>query len=465
MTTLLITLSLAIAASQTAFAQVPWVAMPGAPVYSLDQWAGNVMEWSSPQTSTLWCLARERVHAGPGLAYYHDRVFRTGDSGLSWQEAPMSNWNNSTNTTPASGNYITEISAVDAQTAWILKHNINNRVSSLLRTTTGPGGFTPIINVLPAGFARIHFFNSTVGIAITTVRAGAITWPIQRTTDGGFTWVAVPNSLGATVVNTLGLHLGPKTGFASTLWQTVGTNLLRTTDMGLTWTVAPSSGAVTFEEDGLHGMSYGYDTSTVPYTPKLKRTTDGGLSWTDIAFSGQPGLTAITAVHGLPGAYISTDFRYPGASNRALVRGAVSRDYGSTWQVSYTNFLSGAIKSLMATSPTHIWAATDLAAGSPNEPMIMRYTGVALAAKNPLGAEFALGAYPNPTSATFQIEGELQGQEEVRVYDGVGRLCQQEKVSNTRRIIDLSSQPAGLYHLVLTTATGSTRSLRVSKTQ
>ena len=461
MKTLLITLSLAIAASQTAFAQVPWVAMPGAPVYSLDQWAGNVMEWSSPQTSTLWCLARERVHAGPGLAYYHDRVFRTGDSGLSWQEAPMSNWNNSTSTTPASGNYITEISAVDAQTAWILKHDINNRVSSLLRTTTGPGGFTPVINVLPARFAHIHFFNTTVGIAVTIAPAGATTWPIQRTTDGGFTWVAVPNALGATGIT----GIGAKTGFASNLWLNADKKLLRTTDMGLTWTVASSSGAVTFEEDGLHGMSYEYDTSTVPYTPKLKRTTDGGLSWTDIAFSGQPGFTAITAVHGLPGTYISTDFRYPGASNRALVRGAVSRDYGSTWQVSYTNFLSGAIKSLMATSPTHIWAATDLAVGSPNEPMIMRYTGVALAAKNPLGAEFALGAYPNPTSATVQIEGRLQGQEEVRIYDGVGRLCQQEKVSDTRRSIDLSSQSAGLYHFVLTATNGLTRSLRVAKTQ
>ena len=192
------------------------------------------------------------------------------------------------------------------------------------------------------------------------------------------------------------------------------------------------------------------------------RTTDGGLSWTEVVFTGQPGYNRVVALTGLPGTYLSTDFRYPGASNLTSGRIVISRDHGSSWQNLYTNVISGAVSRIVVVSPTEIWAGVDAPGYQLNEPMAMRFAGTLLSGRVATPA-LRVAGYPNPTTGLVELQGEMAGEEGVCVYDALGRLCQQDKVSPSRRTVDLSKQTAGIYHLVITGASGLTRHLRVSK--
>ncbi|MGY2134025.1 T9SS type A sorting domain-containing protein [Hymenobacter sp. HD11105] len=460
-------LTIASLALHSAVAQSLWVVPPGSPTYDAKYVAGEMRYLTAPQPGVLWGVGLELQSAGVGQGNYQDRVFRTADNGQSWQEAPATTWFSSSRLAPM-GIAFRDLAAIDGQTAWMLQDNVASGVQTLLHTTSGPGGFAPLAASLPVYFSTIHFFTATTGIAVGNVASGTTTWPIYRTIDSGFTWTLIPNA----PLVAGHKYIGNKQSIGPNLWLNTATSststspqmLLRTTDEGLTWTSFVSRGAVTFE-NATHGLSYFYALTTGNRVePKVIRTTDGGASWTDVAFTGRPGIAAMIAIAGAPGTYLSTDFTYPFANNNAIVRTAISYDRGANWQDVETNMQGGAIKLMHSASPNEIWAGIQRADMSlPNQPMIRRYTSSVLASRNPIKKASGLVAYPNPTTGMVYLEGEIAREEVVRVYDNVGRLCQQEKISNSTPTLDLSKLPAGLYHVLLTSATGRVGSLRVNK--
>ena len=366
-------------------------------------------------------------------------VFRTLDNGQTWETGPGG----------------TGLSVLNAQTAWLIDYDAANK-PFLKRTDSGPNGFVSVAGSLPAGISTVHFFTSATGVAVTNVSSPgtyAAAGPLYRTVDGGSTWtlVATAPPTPAGVFN----PFASEHALGNSLWlSTSNGQVMQTADAGLTWTTTAGLGKVVFE-DALHGLAYGQNASG----QQLFRTADGGVSWAPVAFTGQPLFGAITAVPGRPGFYISggyvSGFYDAGVS-------AISRDQGTSWQTIATDNVS--ISQLVATSATQIWAATDFnyRSSAPSN-MLLRYAGTALPTKNSANPAQLVAAYPNPTGGTVQLAGPLQGEEELRVYNAAGQLCQLGKVSDAQRTVDLSAQGAGLYQLVLTSPSGAVRSQRVSK--
>ncbi|WP_400193130.1 T9SS type A sorting domain-containing protein [Hymenobacter sp. B81] len=453
MKTLLTTLAFISIVCSCAFGQSPWVVPPGAPLYTNGVWLvhAEITELHSPQPGTVWGCAQEAEQLGVGARRFWKRFFCTTDDGQTWQDANIVNL----------ANGISSVSPLGARTAWAL--HTQGGVQSLLHTTTGMNGFAPLSSTLPVAFSKIHFFSATNGIAIGESTSSA-TWAIYRTTDGGLTWAAIPNPPTRTPSNDIKRIISLAPSRATTAWlQSTNGTLLRTTDAGLTWATTPSvSNNVSFEDE-LNGL-YSYFSGSAPRVLHIMRTTDGGLTWTDVPFTGTSvAFSTMTAVPNSPGTYLGYSYRYPGANNLAAGTVYVSRDRGTTWQVTDANFTSGQASFLVA-SPGQLWVGLNGLTRWPNtdDPMIARYGGLALPSRKPRSAS-SFTAYPNPTTGVFQLAGTLTAGTTARVYDAAGRLCQQSLVSQTAPTLDLSGLPVGLYQVQLTSANGELQNLRVSK--
>ena len=149
---------------------------------------------------------------------------------------------------------------------------------------------------------------------------------------------------------------------------------------------------------------------------------------------------------------------------RLDVTTAITGDRGQNWRVISTDH--GNYYELFASSPSQIWVR-----GAGENPVnypsytLARFTGTVLGTRQPRDPALQAVACPNPTSGLLQLTGPLQGEETVRVYDGAGRQCYLGKVAEGQRTVDLSGQQVGLYQLLLTSATGRVRSLKVGITE
>jgi hypothetical protein len=446
-------------ALQPVFAQSPWAAPAGSggPAFYSYISSNRMPYLSIPQPGALWGLYYSQGTAGPALQNVVNEAYRTLDGGQTWNQQEVARGLMSgTFQFPTTGQDASDMSAVDAQTAWVMKYDIASPANSLMRTTTGPAGFVQITTAIPR-FTTIHFFSATVGIGVTASAAGAGTWPIYRTTDGGVTWSPV-----ATAPATAGgasESVSSKQSIGNCLWLRTGAGtLLRTPDTGLSWTASTCPGNVAFENT-LTGLAYKQTTAA---GLELYRTSNGGITWTPVAFSGQPKFTTMTAIPGAPGTYLSAG--YAGNASLGTVTSgvsAISRDGGASWQVLSSD--NTPFSQLVAGSNGEVWVTVARTYPFPPSPLLRLNTAV-LAAKNARGAS-PLAAYPNPTTGLLHVEGVVSGPETVRVYDVQGRLCQTALVSERVRAIDLARQAAGVYQLQLTAADGSVRNLRVSKTE
>ncbi|OGX81427.1 hypothetical protein BEN47_05625 [Hymenobacter lapidarius] len=356
----------------------------------------------------------------------------------------------------------TDVAALDGQTAWLMG-GINGAPSLpvLLKTTTGAQGFARMPATLPAALRKIHFFSATTGIAVGDAPAGARTWPIYRTSDGGLNWVPVASTPASTTAGAEEIRQKishPAT--ANGLWLITSANTaLHTADAGLTWSATPNIRWVAFE-DALQGLAIRGSGSS----QELLRTANGGSTWTSMVTSSLPTINTMAAVPGAPGTYVSGGHVIEGVFT-VVSQTAISRNRGVSWQVIATEHT--VFEDLIASGPAQLWAVATYAGGPTNasQRLFMRLRPTVLGTRQPLDPALRATAYPNPTTGLLRLDGPLRGEENVRVHDAAGRLCQVGKVSENRRAVDLTALRPGLYQLVLTAADGAVRSLNVSKTE
>jgi photosystem II stability/assembly factor-like uncharacterized protein len=432
------------------YSQSPWVV----PQNGLNLSGGTFFSTrlASPQPNIL--AGSTTYNSGRGVS--GSQVFVTTDNGQTWQQQSVAATSNgSPGAGGIVGSYLVDMFVLDGQHMWMLSKDAVTNSRSLLRSTTGLTGLVALPNPLPASFTHIHFFNPSVGLALTSA-------PLRvfRTTDGGSSWNVLANvTLTGSIIRSAFTTVQ---GALNTVWVFTDNAMLRTTDAGLTWTAAGTPGGfltVAFENT-LQGLGYTYATSSAG-TQELFRTTDGALTWTRVTYNNRPVLSSIAAVPGQPSTYMSvgstltvSPFQYVGTTS-------ITRDGGNTWQTLSTDAIE--FGQIVACGPSQIWAGTARSNPTPYVSPLLRYTGTTLSTKNSASKALTLFAYPNPSTGIVQLAGPLTGKETVRVYDAAGRLCQQEVVSDAQRTLDLSAQAPGLYLLKLTAPNGTIRTQRLSK--
>ncbi|RYU84311.1 hypothetical protein [Hymenobacter persicinus] len=400
--------------------------------------------------NTAWTAANFRFYrAAP------PQVARTADGGATWRVSTVPV------PTGSQGNGVMDLSALDANTAWIaVANHFSGPAEGSIRKTTD-GGLTWTTQTTAAEFpvngaqpSFVHFFDGSTGICGGGY-GGDPSFRLFTSSNGGTTWTRVPASrLPALLPNENGLAATYARG--NTIW--ISTSLgrvLRSPDRGLTWTVGstgqPNGLASLAFRDDLHGLAvYAYNRNNL-----LLRTTDGGLTWTVVNYSGPlRGDMAVQLVRGS-----NTYFSLSAAP--LLNRGSViSTDDGQTWTALETTFLHGYAADFA--SPTAGWVTQfePDADGDPNGSRgLHKYVGTPLPtrASQP---QAALGAYPNPsTDGRFRLPLDAalrQTATQMQVYDALGRLVLRQDVLKDagQQLLDLGTQPAGWDLVVVPTPAG-----------
>lgn len=378
----------------------PWVTVPNGPAPTSYY---TVMKVASPAPDVVWATAFGN-YGMTGTSYF---ISASADNGLTWQTNRTINFS--------------DVGVIDGQQAWGI-------ANGLYHTTTGPNGFALTPEQVPGTPLLVRFFSPGVGLVVGLPPAGAATWPLYRTADGGQSWQLLANAPALVGADRplFGTVLG------SQLWVTTTLGyLLRTTDAGLTWTSTqlPERLDKLAFRDAQHGLALGAAT-----TRPLYRTTDGGATWTLLAPTGPRRLNDLAAFPGSTNTYLSvgSTILFPARSNGT----ARSTDDGQTWQ------------DLGGTEPLDyvvINAAGQAWASAGGAGTLRQFAGAVLATRSGSGPAAGL-AYPNPTTGQLRLPA-AGAYKQVTVYDAAGRLCRTAPLGSAETTLDLGSLVAGLYLL------------------
>jgi photosystem II stability/assembly factor-like uncharacterized protein len=256
------------------------------------------------------------------------QFIRTTDGGAHWLVSAVKE-------TPA-GWRGSDITAYDADTAWVLMHDPSGAASGgVFKTTDGGAHWAQQSTAFPGNGGSpklMHFFDGRVGVCIGNPNPPG-DWEIYRTTDGGTNWARIHLPAESNEV-TDSFMPSPTSGnniwFSSGIGGPVDWRLIHSTDRGLSWTSHHFGNNMSNPAfgDSLHGLMARWDESNSSDL-QLLRTTDGGDSWT-IGPDPAP-FGFIFAVPGSPGMYVRNNFLFPpygGGSGSCY-----TMDGGTNWTV------------------------------------------------------------------------------------------------------------------------------------
>ncbi|UOG76280.1 T9SS type A sorting domain-containing protein [Hymenobacter tibetensis] len=355
---------------------------------------------SSPQL--IWGTRQVRQGMGSVLRT-EEYVFCSTDAGQTFQQKSL--------------NGSVDVWGLDALTAWAIAG------ARLWATTSGPAGLVQVATAPTANLRFVRFANATNGLLVGQPVAGATSWPLFYTRDGGATWTSAPAP-----APSAGDLARSCTQVGNSYWvSTVLGNVLRSTDGGQSWTSADTGLGSSLREvafrDALHGLAFGT-------AGQLRRSTDGGQTWTAITPQGPLRRTTAVAIEGSAGTYLSgtsdvTDLASNGTS--------ISNDDGATW---YSLESSTVSQRLAAKGANSVYS------GGIN--LVYRYSGP-LAAKAKAQAATALG-YPNPANDVLYLPASPPAST-AQLYDMTGRLQRTWQLGTGENSLRLHGIGAGVYQL------------------
>jgi photosystem II stability/assembly factor-like uncharacterized protein len=403
----------------------------------------------------------------PGDCLTNLAVVRTTDGGVTWT---------ATETPAGSCLYPSNITVISDTEAWVSYVELQSQGNYVYKTTDGGQTWSKKLQSAFLGVGGfvdfVHFFDAQNGVALgdpTTYGPGSTPYfEIWTTSDGGSSWGRIASAnIPAPLANEVGLQAnnGVFDAIDGTLWSiTLNTStnpvtpyrLLRTKDMGKNWQVfnIPAN---------LYGISFANAQSGIALqgswqpgegkaNSPIFRTTDGGETWTQ---SGNMGPKLPTSIELVPGtSSIIATVRTDNASGYAT---QISHDWGQTWIDLGTS--DDFVACLSFASPTVGYGGDWQRV--PSKPFKMyKYSGspvLGLISEKKLDAEVSI--YPNPTADFVKIEFKNTKNEPMWVLlnDAQGRLIEKKTIESTENgtvSFDLKNQPAGVYQLTLSSATG-----------
>ena len=373
---------------------------------------------------------------------------KTTDGGTTWTPGTINVGDNTLS--------LSNITAVDASTAWVGAYNSASGGGSIWKTTDAGatwnqqniGSFSGTASWLDG----IYFFDANTGVAFGDPITGSTTFEVYRTTDGGNTWNTV--STPAITTGDFG-YSGSFVGIGSNMWFTTAKGkIYRTTNKGATWTklnspiadfgagdTTTSSGKIFFS-DANNGIIIGSTISGTGSTAtvsgrKLYKTTNGGTSWSAGVTYTQPYNYNLCYVPGTT-QLVATGSTTSGTTSTFY--SGTSLDNGTTW----TQIDTGVQRSTIAFFDVNTGWAGGFSGSDPLAVQgIYKFSG-SLATPSFTSTGFVI--YPNPSKSIVTIASpQTVNGYKLKVTDLTGKIVSSNDFSGVENTIDISNYSNGLY--------------------
>lgn len=395
-------------------------------------------------SSLAWAFGYDGSGGGANLQVFT----KTTNGGTTWTPGTFS--------IGLSSLLISDLTAVDASTAWVMAVNTSGGANDgIWKTTDGGTVWTKQTTATFSNAASfpnlVHFFDANNGVAQGDPLSGV--FEIYTTSNGGTTWTRVPAANIPAAPNEFGyVHLAKVVG--NTIW--FGTDLgriFRSNDRGLTWAVSQSpvidfGGVTTAGKSGDFTMKDANTGWAIDQDGILYSTTDAA-NWEPVASSGTVYGGDICFVPGTANTLIST-----GISTTASMGygSSISTDGGLTWTVIDDTVQYGA---------TAAYDASTVYAGGFNGATSggMFKLSPLMATVNPKLAANKVVAYPNPTKGQVNLESK-SSIKSIELMDMSGKLV---KTFGSITQLDLTGMKSGMYILNVTLADGQKTSTKLIK--
>ncbi|MDR2204931.1 MAG: T9SS type A sorting domain-containing protein [Flavobacteriaceae bacterium] len=404
------------------------------------------------------------VYDGSGAQTYPKVLAKTTNGGTTWTPQNVTGLTNQT------GVMISDVAAIDAQTAFIVTAptGTNPAGNGIYKTTNGGTSWTQQTAYSNASFAnQIYFWNANEGFSAGDPVPVGGNFEIYRTVNGGTNWTPVTGPA-AGDPDEYGYNADNKYVLGDHVW--IGTSrgrLLHTANRGVTWDmistpvqdyggniVAGSSGTFAWK-DANNGICIAVDgggTSVVMYY-----TDDAGGTWNPMDDLGLNGTWYWGDIAHVPGTntYVTTGANPNG--DDTWMGSAYSTDGGITWvsmgdegqqrgTVSFLNNSTG-------------WAG-QFSDGPTGVTGILKFNGsFPLMAVKDVATKSNLQIYPNPTSDIVNISSNNEVKS-ITIYDMSGKMV---KTYAGAKEINISSLAKGNYVLQAHYANGGVENTKLIK--
>ena len=363
-----------------------------------------------------------------------------------------------------SNSYISNITAISSQKAWIATYKKSATLgkNGIFVTNDGGNSWTqqtsaPFDN--PKSFPDVvYFWDSRNGVCMGDPVNNY--FEIYTTKNGGLNWIRVPSGNIPISLNGEYGYTNLYSVYGNIIW--FGTNkgrVFKSTDNGYHWTVS-STGMTEVSNLGFHNENVGIATyvlyghsSILDF--QMKKSVDGGATWTTVSPSGVYYKTDIAVVPNAPGMLISTG-RFPDFSQYGS---AYSLDEGNTWtqlddSIQYTTvkFYSSSVG----------WAGGFSENASSRG--IWKWQGIPTTGVfMPTLDSMKIKIYPNPSSGIVHFHtSKNEPIIGISIYDMDGRLVSRLNKSQANKgkkdyVMDLRNLTKGTYVAVVQTKQGKSR--------
>lgn len=420
----------------------------------------GVDELDIVDANTVWTFAYD----GTGGGTYPKILSRTTNGGTTWTATPI--------TGPGANALISDIFALDANTAWIVTapHSAGPNGNRIWKTVNGGGAWVQQAMGYTAGsFGNIiHFWDANNGFTAGDPLSGK--FEMFKTANGGVSWTAVAAAPTPVAADEYGL-VAVKEVVGDNIWfGTTKGRIYRSTDRGVNWTgyfspaldfgggaagggVDGSSAKMAFRS-GTNGLLVTVDGAVAGGTPTagLYSTTDGGVTWSPVTPTGPWYFGDMTYVPGTANTYVSTGIN---SSDAAYMGSSYSTDGGLNWTAIDAGLQRGAVKFLNSTTG---WAGqfSDSPTGTKG---ILKFNGNLALATNENAVKSGLKVYPNPAVdvVTVTAKNDIKA---VTVIDLSGKKV---KTFKTGEQINVSSLAKGTYILQVYFGNGAVENTKLMK--
>ena len=411
--------------------------------------------------NTVWTT----VSDGSGGGTYPKSFIKTINGGTTWTPGTIAG--------PPAAALVGDISALDANTAWVATAPSSGTAGNgIYKTVNGGTSWTKQAVYSTVSFANcVYFWDANNGVTFGDPPTNATSkFEVYTTSNGGTTWTANANAPSA-VGGGYGLT-GVKAVSGNSIWfGTTTGKIARSNDRGLTWNIyfSPaldfgggaagggvdgSSAAMAFKDTN-NGLLITVDGDVVGGTPSVAmyKSTDGGATWgsAPIVPNGPWYYGDITYVPGTPNTFVST-----GITNRDATKtgSSYSTDGGLNWIAIDNGQQRGTVQFLNSTTG---WCG--YFADAAQTAGIFKFNGNLALATNENAVKSTLKVFPNPAVDVVNVSSK----EEIKAVSIMDLSGKRVKAVQTKGEVNVSSLTKGTYILQVLYTNGSVENTKLIK--